>query len=460
MTSPTEFTRSDKLRHTPIAKLLFGMSLPAMISMLVQAFYNIVDSMFVARFDAKAFEALSIVFPMQILIIAFATGLGVGANAVVAKKLGERKRGDASLASQTGLLFTLITAALFVFIGIFATKPFVASFSEDPQTIAYGVDYLTIIFVGSGFAFVEIMFSKVLQATGNMKVPMLSQLTGAITNIILDPIMIFGLLGFPALGVKGAAIATIIGQACACAVSASAFIFGKQEVSPFFHKGFRLRKDISVSILRVGIPTIVLKGMGSVTVSFVNVILKAFENAIVVMGIYIKIQSFVFMPVFGLTQGALPILSYNYGANDKKRFTKAFQLSMIVSAVIMTLGLIIFQVAPELLLKIFKASDAVIAMGIPALRIISVHFVFAAFSIIIVITMQSFGKGVTALILSLMRQLLLLMPLAYLLSSAIGVNGVWWSYAIAELITVAVALPLGIVTIKKKFAELNAPSMQ
>lgn len=452
-------TRSDKLRYTPIAKLLFGMSLPAMLSMLVQSFYNIVDSMFVAYFDAKAFEALSIVFPMQILIIAFATGLGVGANAVVAKKLGERKKEDAALASQTGLLFTLIAAALFVFIGIFATKPFVTSFSDDPQTIAYGVEYLSIILVASGFAFVEIMFSKILQATGNMKIPMFAQLTGAITNIILDPIMIFGLLGFPALGVKGAAIATIIGQACACAVSISAFVFGKQEVSPFFHKGFRLRKDISAGILRVGIPTIVLKGMGSVTVSFINVILKDFENAIIVMGIYIKIQSFVFMPVFGLTQGALPILSYNYGANDKKRYTKAFKLSLAVSAAIMTVGLIIFQTVPDLLLNIFKATDAVTAIGIPALRIISAHFVFAAFSIIIGIMLQSFGKGISALILSLMRQLLLLMPLAYLLSMAIGVSGVWWSYAIAEAITAAVALPLGLFTIQKKFAELNAPPL-
>lgn len=459
MTSQTAIPRSDKLRHTPIARLLISMSLPAMLSMLVQSFYNIVDSIFVAHFDAKAFEALSIVFPMQILIIAFATGLGVGANAVVSKKLGERKREDAALAAQTGLLFTLISAVLFVFLGIFATKPFVSAFSIDPQTIAYGVEYLSIILIASGFVFIEIMFSKILQSTGNMKIPMISQLTGAITNIILDPIMIFGLLGFPAMGIKGAAIATIIGQACACAVSISAFIFGKQEVSPFFHKGFRLRKDISSSILRVGIPTIVLKGMGSVTVSFINVILKEFENAIVVLGIYIKIQSFVFMPVFGLTQGALPILSYNYGANDKKRYTKTFKLSLAISAAIMTVGLIIFQAAPSLLLKIFKATEAVTAMGIPALRIISVHFVFAAFSIIIGVMLQSFGKGVAALILSLMRQLLLLMPLAYLLSMAIGVNGVWWSYAIAEVITAAVALPWGIVTIRKKFAELNAPPL-
>lgn len=387
MTSQPGITRSDKLRYTPIAKLLLGMSFPAMLSMLVQSFYNIIDSMFVAYFDPKAFEALSIVFPMQILIIAFATGLGVGANAVVAKKLGERKKDDADLAAQTGLLFTLIAAALFVFIGIFVTKPFVSSFTSDAQTLAFGIDYLSIILIASGFSFVEIMFSKILQATGNMKIPMASQLTGAITNIILDPIMIFGLLGFPALGVKGAAIATIIGQACACAVSISAFIFGKQEVSPFFHKNFRLRKDISASILRVGIPTIILKGLGSVTVSFINVVLKAFENAIVVLGIYIKIQSFVFMPVFGLTQGALPILSYNYGANDKKRYTKAFRLSLAVSAAIMTLGLIIFQAAPGLLLKIFKATEAVNAMGIPALRIISVHFVFAAFSIIVIIMM-------------------------------------------------------------------------
>ncbi|MDD4316523.1 MAG: MATE family efflux transporter, partial [Clostridia bacterium] len=393
MTRENSINRSEKLRHTPIGRLLFSMSLPAMLSMLAHSFYNIVDSAFVAQYNDKAFEALSIVFPMQMMIIAFSTGLGVGANAVVAKKLGERNKPEANLAAQTGLLFNLIAAALFVLVGVFATRPFVESFSNDPETVAYGVNYLSIILIASSFAFIEIMLSKILQATGNMKIPMIAQLTGTAINIILDPILIFGLAGFPELGIKGAAIATVLGQAGACLVSLSSFLFGKQEVNPFFGKGFRLKKDISASILRIGVPTIILKGLASVTVSFINGLLKDFENAIVVLGIYTKLQSFVFMPVFGLTQGALPILSYNYGANQKKRYIKTFRLSLIVSLSIMALGTIIFQSAPHLLLKIFKASGALLTMGVPAMRILSGSFLFAAFTIIIIVLLQSLGKG-------------------------------------------------------------------
>lgn len=448
--------KSDKLRNMPIPKLLLNMSMPAILSMFVHALYNVVDSIFVSHYNPKALDALAIVFPLQILIIAFATGIGVGANALISKKLGEKKVKDAGISAQTGMLITLISAVLFIFLGVFASKPFVKAFTDDAQTILLGQQYLTIVLTFSGFAFVEILMSKVLQATGNMKVPMIAQLIGAAVNIILDPLLIFGIGFFPELGIIGAAIATVAGQFAALCVDISVFLFTKQDVKPFFNKDFRLKKDITWGILRIGIPTIIMKGFNSITVTFINDILKTYTYGITVLGIYIKLQSFVFMPVFGLTQGALPIMSYNYGAANRKRFFSAFKLSVLVAGVIMTIGTIIFQVLPVPLLSLFNAHGQLMNTAVTALRIISTSFIFAAFGITITIMFQSLGNGLTALVMSLMRQLILLMPLVALLSHFIGLNGVWLSYLIAEAITVFIFLPFGIMTIKKKFQKFKS----
>ncbi len=443
--------RSDKLRYTPIPKLLFGMSAPAMLSMLVHALYNIVDSIFVSHYNTKALDAIAIAFPLQILIIAFATGIGVGANAVVAKNLGEKKYGDASNAAQTGMLLTFISAFIFVLIGVFASKPFVSAFTDDPETILYGGQYLFIVLTFSGFAFTEILMSKVLQATGNMKVPMIAQLSGAVVNTVFDPLLIFGIGFFPELGIRGAAIATVMGQAVSMLIVIGVFLFTKQDVKPFFKKDYKMNKNITAQILRIGVPTIIMKGMNSITVTFINMILKSYQYAITVLGIYIKLQSFVFMPVFGLTQGALPIMSYNYGAKNKKRFAGAFKLSLITAAIIMLTGFLIFELLPKQLMALFNAEGGLMAMGIRALRIFSVSFVFAAFGIMMTTMFQSLGMGITALIMSLMRQLILIMPLAALLSFLMGADGVWWSYVIAELVTVAIFLPIAVNIIRKKF---------
>ena len=291
--------RSDKMRNQPMGRLLWGMSLPPMLSMLSHALYNIVDSIFVSHYNMKALEAIAIAFPLQMLIIAFATGIGTGSNALVAKKLGEKKKKEASLSAQTGLLITLISAALFIIIGVFTTKPFISSFTNDPETISLGVQYLSIVLIFSPFAFVEIHNSKIFQATGNMKVPMITQTLGAVINVIFDPLLIFGIGFFPELGIRGAAIATVGGQFCSMLAGILFFRFTKQDVKPFFGKGFRFNKEIVWGIMKVGLPTTILKGVGSFTVTILNTILRTYINAIMVMGIYIRLQSFVFMPVFG-----------------------------------------------------------------------------------------------------------------------------------------------------------------
>lgn len=453
MNTTQKALRSDKLGTMKIPKLLLSMSLPAMFSMLAYSFYNVIDSIFVAQYSPKALEAIAIAYPLQMLIIAFATGIGVGTNALVSKKLGERRNNEANLSAQTGLLLALLSYVLFILIAIFATVPFTKAFSTDAETVALGADYLYIVLGFSGFVFVEILLSKVFQATGNMKIPMMGQLTGALINIILDPILIFGLLGFPSMGVKGAAIATVTGQGVSMIIVICVFKFSTQDVSPFFNKKFRIRKDITKDILKVGAPSIVLKGLTSISVTFINFILRPFLYAISVLGIYIRLQSFIFMPVFGLTQGALPIMSYNYGANNKKRFSQTLKLSIFIAVGIMTVGTIVFQTMPHLLLKMFNAEDVFMDMGITAFRLISTSFIFAGFGIMITVMFQSLGNGFAALSMSLMRQLLLLMPLTALFAHFIGLNGIWLSFPIAEFLTIAVFLPFALYTIKKKFAE-------
>lgn len=459
MDSSKTAMKSDKLRNMPIPKLLFSMSLPAMLSMFVHALYNIIDSVFVSHYSEKGLDALAIAFPLQMLIIAFAAGIGVGTNALAAKKLGEKDIVNANKAAQTGLFLTFIFAAVFIVVGIFATKPFISSFTNDAETIIMGTQYLQTVLLLSTFVFVEILLSKVFQATGNMKIPMIAQLIGAITNIALDPLLIFGIWIFPELGIRGAAIATVTGQGVAMIFSICMFLFTKQDITPFFKKGFRPRKEIISGIMKVGLPTIILNGLTSLTLTVVNLILKSFEYAITVLGIYIRLQSFVFMPIFGLNQGALPIMSYNYGANNKQRFNSVLRLSIITAVIIMIVGTLIFQIFPRQLLLLFNAKGGLMTAGIAALRLISISFVFAAFSIMLTIMFQSLGKGFTALVMSLMRQILLLAPLAALLAYTMGLNGIWLSYSLAEALSVIIFFPIAVATIKKRFHNKDTGSI-
>lgn len=449
----SENLTSNKMRDMKIVKLLVNMSIPAIISMFVLSLYNIVDSIFVAKYSPKALDALSIVFPMQQLLIAFAVGIGVGTNAYVARKLGQKKYGEATLTAQTGLFMALCAAAFFVVIGLTASRPFVAAFTDDPETLEMGVTYLTVVMCLSVGGFVDIVCSRTLQATGNMRIPMLTQIAGAVVNIVFDPIFIF-VCGW---GVLGAAIATVLGQFCAMAIGLLVFRFRKQDVTVFFDRNFRLRAPVIKGVLKIAVPTMVMNAVAAFVTTVLNFILKAYEAAITVLGVYFKLQSFVFMPVFGLTQGALPIMSYNYGAKNRSRFMETFKWSLIFALAIMAAGLIVFQAAPSLLMGMFNAEGALLETGVFALRTISICFVFAAFGIVCTTMIQSLRYGALSMCVSLLRQVVLLIPFAVLFSKLFGVNGVWFAYPASEILVALLFVFLLRPLINKKFPKNDLP---
>ncbi len=446
----SESLKSSKMGTDPIGKLLLKMSLPAMLSMLVQALYNIVDSVFVSRISETALDAITLVFPMQMLVLAFSLGIGVGTNSIVSRKLGEGKRDEASMCAQTGLFLALVMSGVFAVIGYGISYAYIKPFTKDsPEVFPLAMQYLSIVTCVSFGQMIEILCEKVLQATGNMNIPTISQLIGAITNMILDPIFIFALK----MGIAGAAVATVLGQIAA--MSFVLIVIAKKDHGiQIFFKNFKFKKEYFLQIFRVGFPTMVMNAVASFTTIFMNTIMKAIHDSltpITVLGSYFKVQSFVFMPVFGLTQGALPIMGYNYGANNKKRFVKTFQLSLIISFSIMVIGVIIFQTMPHLLMKIFDAQGELLEMGTLALRIISLCFIGAAFGIVMTTMFQSLGRGLYSLLMSLMRQILLLLPAAFLFGKLWGINAVWFAYPFAETLTFIVFLPIAIITIKKAF---------
>lgn len=452
----TQKLNSSKMENMPVFKLIINMSLPAVLSMLVLALYNVVDSIFVAKYSPKALDALSIVFPMQQLIIAFAVGIAVGTNAYVSRKLGQKKLNEAVLTAQTGLFMAIIGGILFLILGLTVARPFVSAFTDDPETINFGVTYLTVVMGLCLGSFIEIVGNRVLQATGNMKIPMLSQLLGAIVNIILDPIFIFTF----DMGVLGAALATVIGQFCAMGLVLASFRFGKQDVTIFFNKSFRLKAPIVKGIIKIGLPVMIMNSVAAFVTTILNIILKAFQSAITVLGVYFKLQSFVFMPVFGLTQGVLPILSYNYGAKNKARFMSTYRYSLLIALSIMALGTIIFQFFPSALMTLFNADSSLLTTGVTALRIISITFIFAAFGILSTTMIQALRMGSLSLWVSLLRQLILIIPLAILLSKYIGVIGVWLAFPISEISVSLCFLFLLKPIFKKKFVNFPQPAPQ
>lgn len=433
--------KQNKMGTAPVLPLIFSMSLPAMFSMLVQALYNIVDSYFVAQVSEKALAAVSLAFPIQNLLIAFAVGTAVGVTSLISRRLGQGRQEEADSAAAHGILLALCTWVLFAIYGAFFSTPFFHLFETDPEIIQMGDDYISICCIFSFGVFVEMTLERTLQATGNMIWPMVFQLIGTITNIIMDPILIFGYFGFPAMGVAGAAIATVAGQILAMAVAALVITFGKHEVHIRF-RHFRPRWRTVKDIYVVGIPSIVMQSIGTVMTMALNGILSGFSTAAyTVFGIYFKLQSFVFMPVFGLNQGLLPILGYNYGARNKKRMMAAFRDGCVIALVIMTAGMVVFLAVPQWLLGIFNASAQLLEIGVPALRIICTCFVFAALGIVCSTLFQAVGKGVYSLVVSLMRQLVVLVPAAWILARVTGqVVFVWWSFPIAECVSLAVSI--------------------
>lgn len=444
---------SRKLGDKPIGHLLLTMSIPAIFSMLVQALYNIVDSYFVSKIGPNELNAVSISFPLQMVLTAFAIGIGIGVNSLISRKKGEEKDKEADQAAKTSIVMAIFVGILFVILGLTIVRPFLKIITDNQHIINLANSYLSVVMTFSIFVMLEITLSKILQSIGNMIVPMLSQLLGAITNMILDPIFIFNFN----FGVQGAAIATIIAQFLSFIFVINFFIFKKQEINISL-KDFKLKKQYVFGILAVGLPIILINSTGSVTTTIINTLLnKRFptpeegEAAVNVLGVYFKLQSFVFMPIFGLTQGGMPILGYNFGANNKQRFMATVKYMLIISLMIMTIGVIIFQTVPHLLLAIFHPNDLMKVIGHRAYRIISLCFIPCAFGIIFSTIFQSIGHGFKSLMMTLFRQVIMIIPSAFILIALFGVNYIWFAYAIAETVTSLVFVPIGIYIINKQF---------
>ena len=430
-------TKENIMGREGITPLLFKISLPLMISMLVQALYNIVDSMFVARLSETALTAVSLAFPLQNLLIAFGVGTGVGMASFLSRKLGERDEESATKVAGNGISIASITWAVFAVLGLTVVKPFLNLFSDDAELLGLSTGYSEIVMVFSLFMFLSMMNERILQGTGDSFSSMLSQMTGAITNIILDPIFIFT-LGF---GVNGAAIATVIGQGVGCAVSFVCVIRNK-----FIHiepRHLKIEKRMVKAIYAVGAPTIITNSIGTVMTGAINAILIAFSTtAVSIFSVYFKLQSFVFMPIFGLSSGMVPIIAYNYGARKRKRVTETIWKGTFIASVIMVLGTLAFNFFPRELLSLFSATEEMYRIGIPALKMISLCFVPAAVSIGLGSSFQATGYGVGTMIVSICRQLMVLIPVAYILSIFLGINGVWLSFIIAEIFGLVVSIAI------------------
>lgn len=432
----------NKMAVRPVFPLLMSMAIPPMISMLIQSLYNIVDSMFVAKIGEDALTAVSLAFPVQTLIVACSVGIGVGVNSYISRSLGREDQQGADSAVAHGLLMAAFVSVLFVLAGQFLLEPFFRMFSSDPLILSEAIAYTQICLTFCAGCFIHICIEKVFQSTGSMIFPMLLQALGAITNIILDPIMIFGLLGFPAMGVKGAAVATVIGQHTAMLASLLVFLLGKFAVRLDL-RNFRFSWKMIRDIATIAVPNSCMNALGSVLVMGLNSILIGFSNtAVSLFGIYYKLQTFVFMPASGLTQGAMPIMGFSYGAGNGKRLQHTLSISLRVCFIIMAMGCLLFMAAPAWLLSLFGASEEMLMMGIPALRIISVSFLPATIGFILPTMFQSMGQGAYSLIVFLLRQLVITLPMAAILSGPFGLTGIWVSFILAESVAAAVALLL------------------
>ncbi len=426
-------TQENKMGTMPVNKLLISMSLPMIISMLVQAMYNIVDSVFVAQISENALTAVSLAFPLQNLMIAFAGGTAVGVNALLSRSLGEKNQDHVNQTAVNSVFIFLVTAVIFMIAGLTLSNLFFNVQTTNTEIVNAGTQYSMIVVGCSIGLFCQFLFERLLQATGRTLFTMVTQGLGAIINIILDPIFIFGLCGFPKMGVAGAALATITGQIIACLLALFFNLKFNHDIH-FKFKRFRPNAHIVKQIYSVGIPSIIMQSIGSVMTFGMNTILITFSTtATAVFGVYFKLQSFVFMPVFGLNNGMIPIIAYNLGAKQKKRMFDTIKLAMIYATGMMIIGVIFFETIPQTLLGFFNASEAMIKIGTPALRIIAIHFIFAGFSIVCSATFQAVSKGTYSLLTSLIRQLLVLLPCAYVLSLTGNLDLIWLCFPIAEI---------------------------
>ncbi len=431
-------TSENKMGVMPVNKLIFTMSLPMIASMLVQALYNVVDSIFVARLSERALAAVSLAYPIQNLMIAVATGTGVGINAYLSRSLGEKNYKEVNRAATNGLFVILLSYLIFAAFGLFFSSLYFRAQTDIPELVDYGITYLSIVTVASFGLFFTMTFERLLQSTGMTVYSMISQMTGAIINIILDPILIFGLFGLPRLEVAGAAIATVIGQCTGMCIGLTLNLLRNKEIS-FSFRGFRPDPRTIRRIYQVGLPAIIMQSIGSVLTFGLNQILLMFSStAVSVYGAYFKLQSFAFMPVFGLNNALTPIIAYNYGARKKSRIYQAIRSGIITAVCIMLAALAIFQIFPEQLLSLFSSGEGsalFYEIGIPALRIISISFILAGFSVVSSATFQALGEGLYSLMISLLRQIIIILPLAYFLAQSFGLSALWYAFPIAELIS-------------------------
>lgn len=423
----------------PMTPLLLGMAFPIMISMLVQALYNVVDSIFVARLSDAALTAVSFAYPVQMLTIAVSVGTSIGVNALLSRRLGEGDRQAADRVAHNGLLLMVASWAVFAVFGLFFSELFFSFFTKNSEVAGGGAAYLRICLVFSLGMFLQICLERLIQVTGKTVYQMASQLTGAVVNIILDPILIFGLIGFPRMGIQGAAAATVFGQIVAMLLALMFNATKNHDVTIRF-RGFTPNGHTIRLIYAVGVPSIIMQSIGSVMTFGMNKILIAFsETAVAVFGVYFKLQSFIFMPIFGLNNGMIPIVAYNYGARSKKRIMATVRMSIYIAVGIMLIGLVVFQLFTRDLLMMFQADENMLAIGVPALRIISLSFLFAGYCIIVGSVFQALGNGVYSLIVSIARQLVCILPLAYFFAREFGLHAVWYSIPIAEITSVVLS---------------------
>ena len=446
---PEETLRENKMGTMPENKLLLSMAVPMMISMLVQARYNIVDSIFVSRICEDALTAVSMAFPWQNIIISIAVGFGVGINALLSRALGQKNAERVNQVAVNGLLLAGLSYLLVLVAGLIGIRAYMRTQTDIETIVNYGITYLNICILCSFGVFVEITFERFLQATGRTVYSMITQLTGAITNIILDPILIFGLLGFPKLGIAGAAWATVIGQCVGAVVAVMLNHFKNPEVHLRL-RHIRPNGRLMGEITAISIPSIIMSCISSLTCFVMNMILIAYSStAVAVFGVYFKLQSFVFMPVFGLNNGMVPIIAYNYGAQKPERIHKTIRLGMVYAVAIMVVGLLVFQLIPKELLLMFDASDAMLEIGAPALRIMSLAFVFAGIGIVSGSSCQAFGYSVYSMLISIARQIVVLIPAAYLLSLTGVLRSIWFAFPIAEIFSLILSLFFLRTTLKK-----------
>ncbi|MBQ7292946.1 MAG: MATE family efflux transporter [Clostridia bacterium] len=460
--------RENKMGVMPIGKLIFTMSIPMIISMLVQAVYNVVDSIFVARYSEVALSAVNYSFPAQNLMIGVATGTGVGVNALLSRSLGEKNSERANKVAANGIILAMVGYLVFLLFGLFGARWFIAFQTSDAAIIEAGHAYLSTCCIFAFGIFGEIMFERLMQATGRTVYTLFTQGVGAVVNIIFDPIFIFGYFGFPEMGVKGAAMATVLGQIVAFVMGIILNHFKNKDIKLELKK-FKPDLEIIGGIYAIGVPSMIMMCIGSFTTTSVNKILQSFERlgkgigetAVNVFGVYFKLQSFAFMPIFGLNNGVIPIISYNYGAKRRDRVMRTIRLSVTTIVCIMLAALAVFNLFPETLLGFFKSEggnfDNMLAIGVPALRTISLSYIFAGICIGFTSVFQALGKGIYATIMSFARQLVVLVPAAYLLSLTDNVDMVWWSYPIAEVMSVAVCAVLFIMLYRKVIKPIGIP---